>query len=137
MRYYYGTYSPEWGIDSLFNDLFNTWSESGRRFPPADVYEREDAYMIEMEVAGYDEENIRLHVDRHVLSISSDEVKDTEEREYHTKEIHMPAFRRSFSLPESVDEGAIGADCTDGILTVTIPKRAKAEPKRIEVKINR
>ena len=49
----------------------------------------------------------------------------------------MPAFRRSFSLPEGVEEDKISADYKSGILLVTIPKKAEVQPRRIEVKISR
>ena len=70
---------------------------------------------------------MRLHVDRHVLEISSEGVKEDEDRSYLTHEIHTPAFRRSFSLPENVDEGAIEASYDNGMLVVTIPKKAEAD----------
>lgn len=137
MRYYYRTYDPVWGLDSVFNDLFSTWTDSGRRFPPADVYETKEAYIIELEVAGYDEEAVKLHVDKHVLTISAEEVRADKDREYLAREISMPAFRRSFSLPEGVEEDKISADYKSGILLVTIPKKAEVQPRRIEVKISR
>ena len=104
MRYYY-TSDP---FNGLFDDLFGSWSDSGRRFPPVDLYETDKAYVIEMEVAGYGEDEVRLHVDRHVLEISSEGVKEAEDRSYLTHEIHTPAF---------------------------IPKKAEAQARRIEVKI--
>ena len=132
MRYYYDP------IDTIFSDIFDTWNNTGKRVPKADVYETKDAYVIEAEVAGYDEKNINLHVEKHVLSISSDEVKRElpEGTSLIAGEITLPAFERSFSLPESADEERISADYKNGILLITIPKKEKALPRRIEVKIN-
>ena len=136
MRYYYNTYDPVWGLNNIVNDLFDTWSDNGRRFPPVDVYETDNAYVIEMEVAGYDEEKISMHVEKHILSVKSDEVKSDEDKEYYAREIFTPAFSRSFALPENVDEDKISADYKNGILLITVPKKAEAQPKRIEVKIS-
>ena len=132
MRYYYDP------IDTIFSDIFDTWTNTGKRVPKADVYETKDAYVIEAEVAGYDEKNINLNVEKHVLSISSDEVKRelSEGTSLIAGEITLPAFERSFSLPESADEERISADYKNGILLITIPKKEKALPRRIEVKIN-
>ena len=132
MRYYYDP------IDKIFSDIFDTWTNTGKRVPKADVYETKDAYVIEAEVAGYDEKNINLHVEKHVLSISSDEVKRElpEGTSLIAGEITLPSFERSFSLPESADEERISADYKNGILLITIPKKEKALPRRIEVKIN-
>ena len=88
-------------------------------------------------VTGYDEEAIKMHVDKHVLTISGEEGKEEEAREYYAREIYTPEFRRSFSLPENADEGAISADYKNGMLLVTIPKKPEAQPRRIEVKINK
>lgn len=137
MRYYYNTYDPVWGLNNIVNDLFDTWSDNGRRFPPVDVYETDNAYVIEMEVAGYDEDKISMHVEKHILSVKSDEVKSDEDKEYYAREIFTPAFSRSFALPENVDEDKISADYKNGILLITVPKKAEAQPKRIEVKISR
>ena len=132
MRYYYDP------IDTIFSDIFDTWTNTGKRVPKADVYETKDAYVIEAEVAGYDEKNINLHVEKHVLSISSYEVKRElpEGTSLIAGEITLPSFERSFSLPESADEERISADYKNGILLITIPKKEKALPRRIEVKIN-
>ena len=132
MRYYYDP------IDTIFSDIFDTWTNTGKRVPKADVYETKDAYVIEAEVAGYDEKNINLNVEKHVLSISSDEVKRelSEGTSLIAGEITLPAFERSFSLPESADEERISADYKNGILLITISKKEKALPRRIEVKIN-
>ena len=132
MRYYYDP------IDTIFSDIFDTWTNTGKRVPKADVYETKDAYVIEAEVAGYDEKNINLHVEKHVLPIGSDEVKRElpEGTSLIAGEITLPSFERSFSLPESADEERISADYKNGILLITIPKKEKALPRRIEVKIN-
>ena len=128
MRYYYDP------IDTIFNDLFDTWTGSGRKYPSVDVYETKDAYIIEAEVAGYDNDKIN-----HILTISSEEVKK-ELKEGTSKiaeEIKLPAFERSFSLPDGTDEEKISADYKNGILLITLPKLEKAIAKRIEVKINK
>lgn len=136
MRYYYRTYDPVWRLDSVFNDIFGSWSDSGRGFPPVDVYETDKGYVIELEAAGYGEDAISLHVDKHVLTISGKEAEEKSGGEL-AHEISRPAFKRSFSLPESADEGAISADYRNGVLVVDIPKKAEVQPRRIEVKITR
>ena len=48
----------------------------------------------------------------------------------------MTSFERSFSLPEDADEEKLEARYAKGILSIEIPKKVKAEPKKIEVRIN-
>lgn len=129
MRYYYRTV-PTMG--NLFNEMFDTWNT--KKIPPVDVYETKEAYIIEAEVAGYDEKEIRLHVEKDVLTISADEIKS--DKKAIVSEIYTPAFERSFSLPESADTDKITADYKNGILLITIPKKENAMTRRIEVKIN-
>ena len=106
MRYYYRTYDPMWGFDKLFNDVFSGWSESGRRFPPVDIYETEKAFVVEMELSGYGEDDVAMHVDKHVLTVSSEGVGKEKDRDYIVR-----------------------------VLTVTLPKKAEDRPRRIEVRI--
>ena len=96
-----------WGFDKLFNDVFSGWSESGRRFPPVDIYETEKAFVVEMELSGYGEDDVAMHVDKHVLTVSSEGVGKEKDRDYIVREVATPSFKRSFALPEGVDEAVI------------------------------
>ena len=148
MKYYINRTNPSLsGIDSLFSDLFGD-SLYSSRIPQVDVYETKDSYVVEADVAGYEEKDIQISVEKHVLTISSEdknlkkaneeEVKEErkEERKYLMREISRPYFSRSFTLPEDVDETAIRAESRNGILTLTIPKKTPEERGRIEIKIN-
>lgn len=145
MRYYVERTNPYLNsFDNLFSDLFDGWTNTGRKIPSVDVWETDGEYVIEAEVAGYDEDAVRVHVDGHVLTISSDkawfEKKRAERKEcqrnYVVREIYTPEFQRSFVLPEGVDEGNIAAEYKKGVLCLHLPKLPKTEPKRIEIKIN-
>lgn len=134
---FYRNADPFLGFDPIFNDLFDAWSNPVKKIPAVDVYETEKEYVIEAEVAGYDQDKIELNVDKHILTLSCKvEEKKREKETVLVKEIMTPSFTRSFSLPDSVEEEAIKADYSKGILTITIPKKEKVQPRRIEVKIN-
>ena len=91
--------------------------------------------MIEAEVPGYDENDIKIYCKNKTLTVSCD--KDNRDRKgYIINEISLPSFSRSFTLPEDADDNAVEASSENGILKITIMKKAKTEPKRIEVKIN-
>ena len=77
----------------------------------------------------------------HILHISGEEKeenkeKDKENKKYIMKERKVASFERSFSLPEDADEEKLEARYVKGILSIEIPKKVKAEPKKIEVRIN-
>ena len=118
------------------------------RIPEVDVYETQDKYVVEADVAGYNEGDIAIDVEKHVLTIKTieknlkkvneeeDKEEKKEERKYLMREIRRPEFSRSFTLPEDVEEEAIKAESKNGILTITLPKTAKSQRGKIEVKIN-
>ncbi len=134
MRYYIQRDFPSlFDFDNLFNDFFESSSD---RFPPVDVYEDEKSYVIEAEVPGYNENDIKIYCKNKILTISSGQVKKEREDGFITEEIALPAFSRSFQLPEDANEDEVNATSANGILSVVISKKAKTEPKRIEVKIN-
>ncbi len=134
MRYYIQRDFPSlFDFDNLFNDFFESSSD---RFPPVDVYEDEKSYVIEAEVPGYNENDIKIYCKNKILTISSEQVKKEREDGFITEEIALPAFSRSFQLPEDANEDEVNATSANGILSVVISKKAKTEPKRIEVKIN-
>lgn len=148
MKYYINRTNPALaGIDSLFNDIFGDNYYSSR-VPAVDVYETAENYVVEAEVAGYEEKDISVSVEKHVLTVSSndkelkkvnqEESKEEkkEERNYLVREISKPSFSRSFTLPEDVDEDNISAETKSGVLKIVLPKTAKAQRGRIEVKIN-
>lgn len=147
MKYYINRTNPTLsGIDALFSDIFGDGMYSPR-IPQVDVYETSSSYVVEAEVAGYNEGDIAIDVEKHVLTIKSEdknlkkvneEAKDEkkEERKYLMREISRPSFSRSFTLPDDVDEENIKAESKNGILTITLPKTQKAQKSRIEVKIN-
>ena len=134
MRYYIQRDFPSlFDFDSFFNDFFESSSD---RFPPVDVFETDNAYVIEAEVPGYKEDDIKIFCKNRVLTISSDAVTKERENGFITEEISLPSFQRSFQLPDDADEDMVSATSENGILSITISKKAKKEPKRIEVKIN-
>ena len=142
MRYVISRTTPGFtGLDSFFDDFFS--DVSTRKYPPVDIYETEGAYTIELEVAGYGNDDIKITVKDGVVTIASAPSwrerirKRMEERKLIAGEINLPEFSRSFSLPKDSDTEGISADSTNGILTITIPRIRKAEPGRIEVKIGK
>jgi HSP20 family protein len=108
--------------------------------PSVDVRETEKAYIMDMELPGYDEKNIEVHVDGGSLSIESkqEEVKEEKKDEgaYLLRERRLNAFSRSFKLPENADPETISAAFKNGILTLEIQKRAEAQKRMIKINSN-
>ncbi len=125
-------------FDDFFDTMLGAWDNYSSRVPAVDIEETGEAFIIKAEMPGFDEKNVSITVDKHVLRISgSVDEESADGRKYLVKERRHEAFDRSFSLPDGLDESAISASFENGILTVTLPKKPEEQPKRIEVKIGR
>ena len=106
--------------------------------PAVDVVEKDKAYEITAELPGMDEKNIELKVSDGMLSITGEKSEEKEEKkkDYYLSERSYGSFERSFRIPEGVDADKIEASFKNGVLTVTLPKKAEAQKpeKKIAVK---
>lgn len=125
----------EYTLGNLFNDLFED-SYVRNKIPAVDIYEDDSSYHIDSEIPGYEKENVRISLDKHVLTIASKKIADKEDRKYLVREIKHNGFSRSFSLPEDADEESIDAKCENGILAIKILKKVKKDNGSIVIKIN-
>lgn len=125
-------------FDTFFNDMLGNWGVRNSSIPSVDVYEDEKAYNLEAELPGYTEDEVNVHVEKHVLHISSEKVNEKKEnKKFLVRERGYVKFDRSFTLPEGINESGIEAEFSNGILKVTLPKTPVEQPKKIEVKIKK
>ncbi|MYA32503.1 MAG: Hsp20/alpha crystallin family protein [Gemmatimonadales bacterium] len=124
----------DFDFDRLFNGLLDL-DRSSRPVVPADLYETEDGYGLELELPGFAEAEIEITVDRGVLTISGvrAEEADANGRVYHVRERRNAQFTRSFSLPASIRGEDVAAHLDAGVLTVELPKSPEAKPHRVAV----
>lgn len=105
--------------------------------PAADVIEREDAYIVTLDLPGAKESSIELRHERSVLSVQATRQRpEPAAGRLVRAEFGSVRFARAFRLPpdNTVDASRIGARYACGVLEVTLPKSAAAQPRRIEVK---
>ncbi len=108
---------------------------------PADVFPRVNAWAddgkaeVRAEVPGVDPSAIHLTVTGDVLVIEGERVglADGEGREVHRRERTGGVFRRAIRLPWEIEEGQVKAAQRNGVLTVTLPRRASTKPRAIPV----
>ncbi len=125
-------------LDRFFDDFFGDWSVKTMKVPPVDIEENDQSYVIKAEIPGFNEENVKLYVENHILHIEGESVKEEKsDKKYLLRERKVQSFERTFALPEGVNEEALEAAYGKGVLTITVPKTAKEEPKKIEVKISK
>ncbi len=125
-------------FDTFFNDMLGNWGIKNSTIPSVDVYEDEKAYYLEAELPGYTVEDVNIHVEKHVLHISSEKLNEKKDsKKFLVRERGFVKFDRSFTLPEGIDESGIEAEFENGILKITLPKTPVEQPKKIEVKIKK
>jgi HSP20 family protein len=129
-------------INRVFSDAYGQNDEglttSGTWVPPVDIYQNGDREIVlKAELPDLAREDIDITIDNGTLTIKgvkklANEVKD---EQYHRIERQYGSFSRSFSLPQTVDSGKVGADYKNGVLTVRLPLREEARPRQIKVDV--
>ena len=120
--------------------LTNGWASESRVWVPAiDVIEKKDAYVLYAELPGVDASHVDISFEQNVLTVRGtkpsviDANGEGELRVYAAERV-MGSFERSIKLPEFVDGERIGAEFTNGLLTVTVPKAKAAQARKIDIK---
>ena len=124
-------------LNRMFDAVFSGEPMTSSAWVPAvDIYETNDKdVVVKVEVPDMKREDIKVTFENNVLTIegerkASEEVKN---EQYHRIERRYGAFRRSFTLPASVDGSRVQAAYQDGILKVTLPQRPEAKPRQITI----
>ena len=138
-------WSPLRDLAAVEVDVLNQMFESafsgeplarGAWIPAVDIYETaEKDVVVKVDLPDVKKENIKITFENNVLSIEGQrELASKVERDrFHRLERGHGQFRRSFTLPATVDASRVDANYTDGVLTVTLPRRAEAQPKQIQI----
>ncbi len=103
--------------------------------PAVDIREEPDRFVLLADVPGVSPENIQVTTEQGVLTISGERTLEppAEHSEQHLQERLHGRFQRRFTLPDTADTDQVQARGKDGVLAVVIPKKAKAQARRIEV----
>ena len=139
-------YRDEW-MPSILNDWFNNvWPTTeaptfGDFIPKVNVCETEKEYKLELAVPGMTKEHINLHMeDNDTLVIKAEKEKCDKKEEkcekkadkgYLRREFYYNRFEQRFTVPDDADVEAINASMSDGVLTVTLPKKAPVAPEKL------
>lgn len=100
-----------------------------------DMFQTKDNVIIKSTIAGVKPEDIDVTIANDMVTIRGERKRDFDasSEDYFYQECYWGSFSRSVVLPVDVDIENVGADLKDGILTVTLPKAAKAKAKKIRV----
>jgi HSP20 family protein len=104
--------------------------------PLVDIAEDDKAYLIKAELPEVEKNDIKVTLERSVLTISGERKAEKEEKgkRFHRIERSYGSFVRSFTLPDDADGEHVSADFKNGVLHVKVLKTEKSKPKQIDVK---
>jgi len=117
-------------------DFWREASEDPTDFvPPMDLREVDDAFILNAELPGLKKEDINVSCEAGVLRISGEKkLEETQKKgDYYRAERRFGRFTREFYLGKDADVDLAKAQFKDGILSIRLPKRESAKPKRIEL----
>ena len=140
---------------SIFDSLLNGRMENVIGFPrfsseyepKVDIVKRDDSYVVKMELPGRSEKDVDVQIEKGILTISSrkEECKEVSENEnaektvpeekYLLRERKISEFSRSFEFSDDVDVEKASASFANGILEISLPRKEKPLPKKIEIKV--
>lgn len=117
---------------SLIDQFFaNSLRENGKYEYPANIYDNDNGFVIELSAPGFAKEDIHINLEQQTLNITAElKQQDANEEKYVRREFNRQNLNRSFVLPKTVDTDKIGADYQNGILKITLPRREDAVIKR-------
>ena len=119
----------------FLDDFFDDFGKVRVNDFKCDVYEEDNDYVVEMDVPGFNKDEINIDVEKGYLTISAEhsDEKDEENKNYIRKERVYGSTKRQFYVGD-VDEDSIKANFSDGVLKVIVPKKEEiSNKKKIEI----
>jgi HSP20 family protein len=129
-------------IDRVFDRFFpsreQTQESSSSRAvwrPQMDLTETDESYRLHLDMPGMSKDELKISYQDNELVVSGEResTHTDEDEEFVRVERSFGQFRRSFTLPRTVDADNIDATYDNGVLTVTVPKTEKVKPRQIEI----
>lgn len=131
-------FSPFRNLDEFFEDfpMMPSWGMEAAPRMKMDVEETDQAFNIKAEIPGVKKEDIKIAIEGDRVSIRAEVKKEMEEKKEGNmvrSERYYGQQYRSFTLPQAVDDSKAEAKYQDGILTLTLPKKAGGAAKQLTV----
>jgi HSP20 family protein len=123
-------------LNRMFDSVFGGEPLNGNFAPLVDIYEdAQQDVVIKAELPGLTRDAIKVTFENNTLVIEGGRElpPDIAQDKYHRMERHYGTFRRSFTLPLSVDTNKAQASYQDGVLTITLPRREETKPRQIQI----
>lgn len=132
-------------LQNEMNRLFSTPAAVSRQddiyatawTPQVDIFEDENGIRLHADLPGVEQKDLDVKVENGTLSLRGERrlAHEANKENYHRIERYFGTFSRSFALPDYADAENVGASFKNGVLDVTIPKRAEKRPKQIKIEV--
>jgi len=121
-------------LDRLFGDLERAPSFAALSTPAVTFTDTGEALTLRAELPGLSEKDVDISVTANVLTVKAErKVEAPEGYATHRRERQGFSFAQSYELPTRIDPDKVQASLKQGVLTLTLPKAAEAQPKRVTV----
>ena len=106
-----------------------------RLYPPVNVFDAGDAYVVKAELPGVTPDTIHIDVEDDTLTLRGERTFSEPNRDaaYHRRERGAGQFRRVVRIPGRLASDEVKAEYRDGVLTVRLPKAKEARPRRVQI----
>lgn len=126
-------------MEDFFDKFFNDQGTNGQAIkawsPRMDVEETDKEIVVKADLPGVDPKDVDIQIVDNVLTVrgGKEEKKEEKKKNYHRTERFVGHFYRSIALPAGADTDKVSANSANGTVTITIPKRPDAQPKKIAI----
>lgn len=132
-------FDPFGGMDEVFKDLWVRPWQNGIEFNPQikmDVSENDQGYLVKAEIPGVNKEDVHIEIDGNQVAITAEVKKEKEEKKGEMvlrSERYYGKQYRSFSLAHDIDDAKAEAKYNNGVLELTLPKKAGSATRQLKV----
>lgn len=117
------------GLPGFFEPAVQGTGAGGDQTIKLRWYEKPDAYLVRLDLPGVAKENIELELEDGTMQVSATRIFEQD-----SQDEGKLVYRRTFRLPETVQDEAIVASVENGVLSLHLPKSEKAKPRHIRIK---
>jgi HSP20 family protein len=132
----FGLFGLHREIDRLFSEFAQGVGPSAKIIPSIEISETDKAIEISAEMPGLERKDVEISIDDDTLTIRGEKKieENPKDKNVQLSERSYGVFLRVLQLPPGIDPSSVQATMSNGVLKIAIPKPAKSEPKKIEVK---
>ena len=126
----------EW--DNFLDDIFGKSAEvnSANWIPSVDIHENKSEFNLTADLPGLSKKDVKINIDDNLLTVSGERVYPKKNTDVYRIERGHGKFKRSFTLPENINNDKISASFKNGELKITLPKTEETLSKSKEIKIS-